>query len=258
MQELIDLVKNNQSFLIKRILHYAQLLGYTKYTSTLEEAWALSIAGLTKGFVEGIESDRSIPEIEVDHDFSESPISAFGILEARKHRNRGVSLTMFLSFIKYYRQAYIDLLEESDLELDRLKTYRLWTNRFFDINEISYINEWTTQSEETVLNKIQVNMMKMTNEKNKYLTIFESSSNPTFIIDSKHQCININYSGLVILHKDQTNPGSVYYSNQKNPEFIHDILPWLNDDYMEFVKSAETSRNIEKNLMHLHKEKETY
>lgn len=246
MRELIELVKNNQSFLIKRILYYAQLLGYSKYTSTLEEAWALSIAGLTKGFVEAIESNESVPEIEVDQDFSMSPISAFGILEARKHRDRGVSLTMFLSFIKYYRQAYIDLLEESNLEPSRLMTYRLWTNRFFDINEISYINEWTKQSEESVLNNLRINMMEMTNEKNKYLTIFESSSNPTFIINSKDQCININYAGLVILNKDQTSPGYIYYSSQEKLEVVKDILPWINDDYMEFVVSAETSRNIEK------------
>ena len=42
-------------------------------------------------------------------------MAAFGILEARRHRSRGVTLIMFLGLMKYYRQSYIDLIMQADM-----------------------------------------------------------------------------------------------------------------------------------------------
>lgn len=248
MKELIKLLQNNQPFLMKRILHYAKLLGYTKYTSTLEESWAMSISGLSTAFVEALLHDEKIPDIDVDYDFSTDIISTFGVFEAKKHRDRGVSITMFLSLMKYYRQAYLDLWEESNLDPQRLQTYRLMTNRFFDINEISYIAEWTSHSKETVIEQLQTKNLEITNEKNKYLTIFESSPNPTFFIDSMHRCINMNYAALQIVNKKRSSSGSLYYSTLNNPEGIKEVLPWLNDSYLEFIGRSETEMNVEKTV----------
>ncbi len=140
MDEFIQLIEKSQSFLMKRILHYAKLHNYTMYTSTLEDAWALSIRGLTSALVAAIHHDEKVPEIEVDHDFKNNAISAFGVLEAQKHRHRGISLEMFLSFFKYYRQAYLDLVRESVDDIDTIFEYQLWINRYFDHNEIAYIH----------------------------------------------------------------------------------------------------------------------
>ena len=246
VKELVNLVQNNQPFLIKRTLEYAKLYGYTKYTSTLEEAWVASISGLSKAFTDAILSGSGVPEIEVDHDFTDDPIAAFGVFEAQMHRHRGISLTMFLSLMKYYRQAYLDLFHESVLECERLQTYLLWANRFFDNVEIAYIGEWTSQSADAVTQELQMTNMRLTNEKNKYVTIFESSSNPAFVIDSKHCCMNMNYAAVQILQGNTQSPGSIYYSTQKEPRPVSDVLPWLNADYLEFIKSCEVEISIEK------------
>lgn len=246
MEKLTNIIQNNQPFLIKRTLKYAKLYGYTKYTSTLEEAWAASISGLSKAFSDALLSGSGVPEIKADHDFKDDPITAFGMLEAKLHRHRGISLIMFLSLMKYYRQAYLDLLYESVSERGRVQRYLLWTNRFFDNVEIAYIGEWTNQSTDTVTEELRMTNMRLTNEKNKYLTIFESSPNPAFVIDSKHNCINMNYAAIQALQENVQNPGSVYYSTQKEPRLIKDVLPWLDKDYFDFIKSCELEISIEK------------
>lgn len=245
MKALIDLIENNQSFLVKRILHYAKLYDYTKYTSTLEEAWVMSISGLSDALVAAIRIDEKVPEIEVEHNFENNAISAFGVLEAKKHRYRGVSLKMFLSFIKYYRQAYLDLVIESVDNMDNIFKYQLWINRFFDHNEIAYIHEWTTKSDEDLISEMQMENIRMTNEKNKYLTIFESTPNPAIILDAEHRCINLNYAAQQLLKEDTNTSGFEYYSEKDYPKVI-EFLPWLREEFTNFISEDISETDIEK------------
>ena len=246
MQELINLVENNQSFLIKRALEYAKVQGYTKYTSTLEEAWVASISGLSKALIDAISHDYKVPEIEVDHDFSNNPISSFGVIEAQRHRHRGVSLEMFLGLMKYYRQAYLDLITESIQEIHRQRLYLLCVNRFFDHNEIAFASEWTDNSKETIISELQATNRIITNEKNKYLTIFESMYIPAILLNAENQCININYSAQQLLQENIHSSGYLYYADLPTyPEF-NEILPWLTKEFADFYSSNKTKTSIEK------------
>ena len=55
---LIDLLQSSEDRLIELILYYANQEGYTRYTSTLKEAWRLSIEGLSKAIIEVVERVR--------------------------------------------------------------------------------------------------------------------------------------------------------------------------------------------------------
>ncbi len=231
---------------MRRILEYAKLLGYTKYTSTLEEAWAASISGLSAAFVDALHISSGISDIEVDHDFSNDPISSFGVIEAQRHRGRGITMKSFLSLMKYYRQSYHDLIDEKFSDPQKLPLYHQWINRFFDHNEIAFTIEWTGLSQNAINDELQTTNIKLTNEKNKYLTIFESSPNPSFLIDTEHHCINMNFAALQMLQKEAHSPGLIYYSTQETPKTIKDVMPWLYDDYIKFVESHEPEMRIEK------------
>lgn len=113
MKEPVELIQSNQTFLIRRTLEYAKMHNYTKYTSTLEEAWRTSINGLSEALISVLKSCESIPELNVDEDYANDPVGSFGILEAQLHRKRGVTLEMFLGLMKYYRQSYLDLIIET-------------------------------------------------------------------------------------------------------------------------------------------------
>ena len=107
-----DLIAGHEEWLMARILGYAQAQGYAQYTSTLQEAWRLSISGLSKALLAAIGENHTDLELNPDDKFVGDPMAEFGVLEARLHRERGVNLGMFLGLMKYYRQTYKDLVRE--------------------------------------------------------------------------------------------------------------------------------------------------
>ena len=111
LQLLYDLIASHEDWLMYRILEYAKDRGYTKYTSTLAEAWRVSICGLSEPLMNAIKYHCSSLELEPEANYSDDPIASFGIIEAQRHRSRGITLSLFLGLIKYYRQSYLDLLE---------------------------------------------------------------------------------------------------------------------------------------------------
>lgn len=248
LQILIDLIKDNQQFLLKRILDYAKLYDYVKYTSTLEEAWIASISGLSQTLIDTILTQPQVPEIYVDQTFEESPISSFGVAEARKHRNRGVTLEMFLSLMKYYRQAYLDLIREEIQDLEQKYLFELWINRYFDHIEIAFCSEWNSKSKEKLLLELQTTNRSLTNEKNKYLTIYESISNPAFVLDSENYCINMNYTAQQLINESIQSPGYIYYSNIPSRLKLIEVLPWLYDEFMEFFHGGALEASVEKDF----------
>lgn len=230
----IELLQSSEDWLMSRILNYSRKYEFTKYTSTLQEAWRLSIQGLSDSLIEAVRSFKlKIPELHPDYSYVDDPVSAFGVIEAQRHRERGVSLPMFMGLMKYYRQTYDDLLEEADLNSRVLHQYKLFTERCFDRIEIAYMTEWTSNTEKHLLDELQSANRNLTNEKNKYLTIFESFYSPIIIINDKNKIINFNLAASR-LFTDIRIAGTLYYNKDKSDEALFLINERLND----FVKST--------------------
>lgn len=214
MKNLRNLLLANEEWLMDRILGYAIQQGYSVYTSTLKEAWRLSIAGLSASVCEGLSIYEGIPEIGPEDDFAGDPISLFGITEAKRHRERGVSLGMFLGLMKYYRQAYVDLLHRADIgETDRQR-FSLFIHRIFDRIEIGFCVEWSGAGGDKAVQELQIRNRLMTNEKNKYLTIFESIPNPVILLDRNKAVDSLNLAAAELFEQGATS-GSQYYGPSK-------------------------------------------
>jgi len=228
---------------MKQTLAYAIKLNYTKYTSTLEEAWRVSIAGLSQSLTEAFEQSEAIPEMNIDEDFLADPMASFGILEARRHRSRGVTLIMFLGLMKYYRQSYIDLIMQADSAPPYREHSHLFIERFFDRVELGFVSEWIGTSMEARLGELQEKNRLMTNEKNKYLTIFESLSNPVILLNEDHKIDNLNYVAAELFF-GQKSPGAVYYGEN----LIEETLPWLSKSLSAFIESGSGEARFETDI----------
>ncbi|MCX7615322.1 MAG: diguanylate cyclase [Clostridiales bacterium] len=248
MEKLKELIHNNESFLLKRILSYAKLHDYVKFTSTLEEAWIASISGLSESIIQCISIKKQVPEINVHEDFIHDPISYFGRVEAQLHRQRGITLEMFLGLMKYYRQSYLDLIMESVSEQESQRLYVLWVNRFFDHNEIAFCKEWNEQSKDNLLSELQKTNRELSNEKNKYLTIFESIPTPVILLDAENYCKNMNYAAQQLLQENKCSPGYIYYNNIQHLQKVNDILPWIIEEFNAFYQSTELEATVEKDF----------
>ena len=203
-----------------RVLGHAKERGYTLYTSTLVEAWRLSISGLSGSILMAIDQYAEIPELSPDEDLTHDPIAQFGIIEAQRHRERGVSLLMFLGLMKYYRQSYLDLLHGQGWTSPETERYALYINRIFDRIEIAFCTEWASGGSDRAMQELQGKNRLMTNEKNKYLTIFESIPIPVIILNAANEIDNMNLAAAKFFH-GQAVAGGRYYSTLKEKHLDH-------------------------------------
>ena len=212
MNVLLDLIERSEDRLMHRILAYAKEHGYTPFTSTLLEAWRASIVGLSESLAETIRTSNRVIELDAGADFAEDPSASFGVMEARRHRERGITLGMFLGLFKYYRQAYVDLIRENDLDPEKAVEYRYVLERFFDRVELGFCSEWASGSQADHVAELQTKNRLLTNEKNKYLTIFESVDDPVLFLNADYDIENMNLAGLETF-TDSDVSGAMYYGS---------------------------------------------
>ncbi len=218
---------------------------------------------------EGLARYTDIPEMTPEEDLKEDPIARFGIIEAQRHKERGISLDMFLGLMKYYRQAYVDLIKKKVPHHKNQQACELSVNRMFDKIEIGFCVEWAGEKGNKTIEDLQANNRRMTNEKNKYLTIFESIPNPVILLNRENEIDNLNFAA-VMLFKKNLSPGSQYYRISKDGKreletFLNqgintggtgysdgiqlfELLPWLKEEVEEFHEKNLESKVFEKNV----------
>ena len=227
---LASLVLDNVPWLMERILEYARQHQYTRYTSTLVEAWRMSIEGLNQSLYEGMARYDSIPELGPDDSFSEDPLTHFGLIEARRHENRGVTLTMFLGLMKYYRQTYHDLLKEKGDNRIAPDDCALFLERCFDRMEIAFCAEWKQGEKSDLVQRLQETSRRMTNEKNTYLTLLESLEGAIIVINN-NKLMALNSKANDLISAECRTQFNYYQTEAKQPSNSHGASGhwWLPD-----------------------------
>lgn len=243
MEKLKGLISDSEEILMEKILKYAKERNYVKYTSTLKEAWRMSIAGLSAALIKVIEKSSSIPEMGPDDDFTKSEAAKFGILEAQKHRSRGITLGMYLGLMKYYHQVYTDLINESNFSQEEKEYFSQYVKRFFDHVELGFAIEWAGLSEKQKLEDLQEANREIANEKNKYLTVFESIYDPIILVDKDNNIENINYKAAEVFLNGAVS-GMKYYGKIN----IDKELDWLNEELFKFIDLNKNEILKEKTL----------
>lgn len=249
MDELVNLLKDKESWIVDRILGYASEYGYTKYSSTLPEAWRMSITGLTHAVAEGLlGAGNANLELLADTDWTHDPLSRFAVLEARRHRQRGITLGMFLGLFTYYRQSFQDAVNTfmppgEDRGLVERKVVRV-----FDRMCAAFCSEWAGLDGQEVVSEMAVVMREMTNEKNRYLTFFESLSSPAICFGSDGVIHNLNCAAVQLLSStsgEERCHGAMYCDAAiavcGRP--VGEIFPWL--EGVVAVAQAGTERTVE-------------
>ena len=250
--QLIELLENNEDWLMDRTLTYAKERNYSKYTSTLKEAWRLSVNGLTSSLVDFVKQERPDFELGPDEDYELDPAAQFGIVEARLHRQRGISLSMFLGLMKYYRRSYFDLIETNCSSWPQCIYYQRIIELFFDRVEIGFIVEWASKNESQLVKELEKSNRIMTNEKNKFLTIFESLTAPVVVLDKSDKIVSLNLAASSLFLDEQT-PGSSYYRTDPFNKMpfqysVEEIMPWAVKGLIGFKQGGFERLSLETRL----------
>ena len=243
MEMLKQLVSSHEDWLLRRVVQYAKIHEYTRYTSTLIEAWRISIQSLNVALFSAVESGDADEKISLDTQFNETVIDKFSIAEVHKHRSRGVTLGMFLGLVKYYRRSYFDLIREQNFSLHEERVYLEFLERFFDRFEIGYSVEWNSLNASQAADELREQNRTLTNEKNKYLTIFESLYDPVILLDHSNNIENINQAAAE-LFQEYDLPAHRYYDQQPADQ----IFPLMAVEISGFSQSVEQELVVVKSL----------
>ncbi len=216
MASLKELIADNEDWLVARVLAYAKRHGYTTYSSTLEEPWRESICGFSRPLMVALGQSEQPFDLSARTDYRHEPITRFAVDEARLHRERGIPVAMFLGLTKYYRQAYFDLLMRDGGAGEEVERQRLFIERFFDHVEIAFCSEWMAADGAEQIVEAHTKNRQLTNEKNKYLTIFESLIEPVILLDDRNRVENLNYAAAALFDEAAV-PGQGYYGNGSYP-----------------------------------------
>jgi diguanylate cyclase (GGDEF)-like protein/PAS domain S-box-containing protein len=243
MDVLAELIDSSEDWLVARVLEHAKRHDYTRYTSTLMEAWRASIVGLSEAIAAAARTSDGPPELAPDDDYAADPVAAFGILEAQKHRSRGITLPMFLGLMKYYRQSYVDLVAAASLSPADRERCRLFLDRCFDRIEIGFCEEWNARSAQAQLEELRNANRNVTNEKNRYLTIFESLDAPVVLLDDRHQVVNMNRAAAMTFLGREV-PGSGYYGEST----VGEALSWLEGESGRLGRGDSRHRELERRV----------
>lgn len=265
---LEKLIISKEDWLLERLTAYVIERGFGKYVPPLIESWRLAVAGVSESILIGIR--ELVPDFELgpDDDYTKDPVSRFAMLEAHRHRERGISLNMFLGLLTYFKQIFLDLVQEAAFEPAYERCCSRAIERLFDRMVIAISVEWAQYDKGRMIEDLQANNRLMTNEKNKYLSIFESHPHLVFILDHDHRIDNMNHAAARLFHKAKL-PGSQYYrvvtqggatvpllrvaqdaqaGGSVEKVACKDLFPWLTGELTEFSGSSDLMRDFEKKV----------
>lgn len=188
----IDALRNEEDFLLKRLNMYASKADYTRSASDKEQQWRMTLQQPTEALIEYLEHHDCPDPIHVDENFEENPTTAFGIMEAKRNRQRGVRFDVFLGLSKYVRQAFVDLIHDISPSLHEERQALAVTHRFFDKFELGFTTEWLRFEEKNLIRELQDSNRDITNRKNSYQTVFQSIADPCFVVDAELRLVDAN------------------------------------------------------------------
>lgn len=237
------LIAGSESRLTQIALNHAAARGFNRYTPTMEEAWRMVIRGLSAAVLAALERGPEVPELDPDEPCGSDPATSFGVMEARRHRERGISLPMFLGLLKYLRQSYVDLARETGWPDTALQGAHRYLDRVFDRIEIGFVSEWGGLAADGRLTELQEANRRLVNEKNRYLTLFESLSSPALLLDESGAVALANHAAAALAGVGHL-PGASYYSGVD----FAGRLPWLPEIFAAFKASGEPKFSIARTI----------
>ena len=238
MPDLSAILKDNEDWLLARVMAYADAGHPQAYFSALEEVWHQSFQGLTSTLAASAaarDAGRSGPGASGMPD----PVAEFGQREARLHRERGVSLDMMLELLGLYRPAYLDLVREQLANSPARDQELLAIERFFDRIEAAVCRAWAWEADAGGMAGLEARNLDLVLERDRYVAIFESVPLPVVLLDPDRSVRNMNHAAS-LLFLGPTTPGSWYYRPGTRPRasVLRDLFPTFFKEVDAFLASG--------------------
>ncbi len=231
-QRLSDCIRRHEDRLVEQVIDAARKTGYFQYTPALTRAWRESIVGLSADLAAALAAQADPQPIVADADYIDDPHCRFALETGRRHRARGVTLGLFLGLMKHFRGCYLDLVRACDLPPRDREQGRRIVEGFFDRVEIAVCSDWSRPDKDAVIAELTAKNRLLTNQKDKYLTLFESIQDPVFVLDPTGRVENLNAAAWRLLGIE-TDSGEAYYGRDSELPEQHLLAALLDGEPLE-------------------------
>lgn len=241
--EIANLFLDRENWILERILHYAQKHGYVPEAASLIDAWRISIPGLNHTISSFFEDKKyNVDQKDIGDDLGLNEIK-FCKMVARRHRERGVSIGMFLGLFTYYRLSYQDCIREFYPPSAERDAVELALVRLFDSIGAAICSDWVGNDKNISEFNAPSEQNTFINDTSQYLQLFENIDIPVLLIGNDGRIRSLNLSAMKFLKK-------YYHNKQKNGlvsndfEFDNirgklaiDFFPWL-EEYLSHCANS--------------------
>ena len=237
MPDFSSLLRNSEPALLAAVRRSAREQNH--YLAAVDEIWNLAFQGLTRT-LEAAVAAGSLLEAGADAGGQADPVTEYGRVEAKRHRERGVNLEMFLGLLKVFRAAYLEVLRDGLPDDPGRASAVKQLLRFFDRIEISFCLAWVREAEAGGLQALQAQNLELVTERDRYVAIFESVPLPTILLDPDLAIRNLNHSAYR-LFLGRGAPGAYYYGSgqRPGPAFLADLFPGFFQAIEAFLAQPE-------------------
>ncbi|QJB56241.1 PAS domain S-box protein [Pseudodesulfovibrio sp. zrk46] len=235
---LRELVLTNADALASIVMQRASELGLCDGVEISKHTWANSVDMINDALIRTLDKyGLEGLDLPVDHSTND-PLSEFATQTARIHRDRGVSLPMFMTLLKVYRAAYVKLVYKELGELPLAPACRDFVVAFFDRAEIAQCANWAELHEEERVQALEQAHRLTMEEKDRFLTLYESLATPVLLLDEQDRIELLNHAATRLMAKELRH--SLKYACANDPSISHkrqdariplnQALPWMDKE----------------------------
>ncbi len=227
------LITTSTDALTENVVHLGVQYGYIAYKSNTFSAWRESIVGVSSGLVALLALDdiQDInPNVSMElNDWDEDVIGYFRE-RAIVHHKRAIELHMYMGLLKYFRQAYLDLVKSLQVTPKETDWLTALINGYFDRGEAITCYEYQKLSSDSSkeLEAIKQSHRDVLNQKNQLLSIIETIDLPLFGVDSQGYIRHANGLGhkILLTHSGTTDDKNYWDVNLDGKAFnVSEVIP---------------------------------
>ncbi len=241
MDKFIEFVKNNENDIMENFQLSVKQLDYYKSITLSNDIHKSFIHNMSKVIINNFQYGPKDLYKSLRYSVDEKEFD-FLLEEMYQYIQKGFNLSQVIEIINYYKYAYINVLRTWSVEEEYKNLCLNYIMVNFDYIQFKVSDRWCNINETEKTERIKDWNSKITDEKNKYLSIFESIPNPVIILDNENRINNINESAIQL---SKNNNFNIYSENIREREkflWIKDELKYFcagNYSEISFVKECK-------------------
>jgi PAS domain S-box-containing protein len=228
MDKFIEFVKNNENDIIENSKLNIKELDYFKSITLDDDVHKGFVHNVSKVLINNFQYVKNNSYKKLRYIVDEKEFD-FLLEQIYQYIQLGFNLSEVIEISNYYKYAYTNVLMVWNVEEEYKNLCLNYIMVNFDYIQFKISDRWCNVNEIEKTERIKEWNLKITDEKNKYLSIFESIPNPVIILDNENRINNINDSAIQLSKNSNFN---IYLENMHEKEnFL-----WIKDELKYFCE----------------------